>query len=186
MATPLAKRPVPAGTRLGVLLVAAGLLTGAPSRPAASSLEDVMHRMSDRLAAAQSFSFSTVEKHERRRGGGKTEIQFSRDVFVRRPDRARFRVTEGDGAGLTATYDGAKFTVLWPAEKAYARVPMPPTLDAALDKLGERFRMPLPVGDLLYSSPYDVLMSADTKGQLVGREKVEGMACDHLAFTHER
>jgi hypothetical protein len=63
---------------------------------------------------------------------------------------------------------------------------MPSTIDASLDRLAERFKMPMPVGDLLYSSPYEVLIGPDTKGAYVGRESLGGRDCDHLSFTEQR
>ena len=42
----------------------------------------------------------------------------------------------------------------------------------------------LPWADLLYSSPYDALMSADTTGGWVGVETIEGKKYDHLSYQN--
>lgn len=147
--------------------------------------ESLVKKMSDRLAEAKSFSVSTEEMHERRKGEGKVEVRFSRDVVVRRPDGMAFTL-RGEEREASGAYDGKSFTLVWPHEKAWARVKMPATIDGMLDRVAERFNVAMPVGDLLYSSPYDVLMSPDTTGRIAGRETIEGLDCDHLAFTHEK
>jgi hypothetical protein len=76
--------------------------------------------------------------------------------------------------------------MVWPGQKAWARVHMPDTIDATLDRLAEHFNAALPVGDLLYSNPYDALVSADSTGQFVGTEKVDAADCDHVAYTQAR
>lgn len=155
-----------------------------PARP--KSAEEVVKRMSDRLAAAQSFSFSTQEKHQRRRGGKVVDVARSRTFQVKRPGAITFKTVGGEMGGGSGVYDGKELTLVWPEQKAYARVKMPPTLDESLDRLAERFNTPLPVGDLLYSNPYDALVSPDTTGRYVGREKLGAAECDHVAFTHAR
>jgi hypothetical protein len=155
-----------------------------PTRP--KSAEEVVKRMSDRLAAAQAFSFTTQETHQRRRGGKVVDVAGSRTFLVKRPDAIVFKAIGGVMGGGTAAYDGKSLTMVWPEQKAYTRVHMPPTIDASLDKLAERYAMPLPVGDLLYSNAYDTLVSGDSTGRYVGREKVGAVECDHVAFAQAR
>jgi len=168
------------------VLFASTLVLQACAPPAPRSAEDVVKRMSDRLSAAQTFSFSTQEKHQRARAQGVKESAFSREFLVRRPGAIAFKVTGGERGEAAGAYDGKSLTLVWPDQKAYARVNMPPTIDATLDRLAKHFNMPLPVGDLLYASAYDGLITPHTKGRYVGREKVGAAECDHAAFTHER
>jgi hypothetical protein len=178
----------PGGTSCAALLATsvAALLALACSKPAPPTPEQVVKRMSDRLAAAQTFSFATQEKHQRRRGGQVVDVTRSRTFLVRRPGALSFRTVGGELGGGTGTYDGQHVTLVWPEQKAYARVRMPDTIDAALDRLAERFNTPLPVADLLYSNAYDALVSSDSSGRYVGREKVGATECDHVAYTHAR
>ena len=169
---------------MAVLALALAVQGCAPRAP--KSAEDLVRRMSDRLAAAQSFSFSTQEKHQRLRARGVVDVAYSRQFTVKRPAGVAFKQAGGERGGAAGAYDGKTLTMVWPEQKAWARVNMPPTLDAALDRLSERFNTPLPVGDLLYTSAYDVLITPHTRGRYVGREKVGAAECDHAAFTHER
>ena len=59
---------------------------------------------------------------------------------------------------------------------------MPETIDRTLDALAERYDMPLPMGDLFYSSAEKALLSDTTTGGYVGTENVGDTPCYHLAF----
>ena len=103
-------------------------------------------------------------------------------MVVRRPDGFTFR-TEG-GLGATVWYDGKRATILSNEKKLWARGPMPPTLDEMLDYVAAVHDLKLPWADLLYSSPYDALMSPDTTGGWVGVETIDGKPYDHLAYQN--
>ena len=49
---------------------------------------------------------------------------------------------------------------------------MPETIDRTLDALAERYDMPLPMGDMFYSSPEKALLSDTTTGGYAGTENV--------------
>jgi hypothetical protein len=112
------------------------------------------------------------------------DVERTRRFVVKRPAALTFQGRGPTGEGV-ATYDGKSLTLVWPEHKAYARVRMPETLDRALDRMADRFNTPLPVGDLLYSRAYEVLVSPDSKGRYLGREPVGEVQCDHVAFTEE-
>src|SRR5262245_41803829 len=77
------------------LLSAAALSSGCgPSRP--RTAEEVVKRMSDRLASAQSFTFSTDEKHQRRRSVKVVDIARSRTFTVQRPGAIAFKTVGGE------------------------------------------------------------------------------------------
>jgi hypothetical protein len=59
---------------------------------------------------------------------------------------------------------------------------MPATLDEALDFLSAEYAIQMPTADLLYSSPYDALMTSDTQGGWVDVQKIGDMACEHLSY----
>lgn len=170
---------------VGGLLAAVACSSPPAAQPPAAAAdvnpEALVKRMSDTLAAARTFSFSTTEMHERRKGTGKQELRFSRTHLVRRPNGVAFTLQGSEREGLGA-YDGEHFTLVWTNQKAYAKVKMPPTIDAALDRLAEHFQMPMPVGDLLYSNPYERFMG-EAKGRYAGRESIGGKDCEHLAYS---
>lgn len=175
---------------LSLLAAAAGILvacgTSDPRTPeeAAARGDERLRAMSDALTKAQAFSFDTSEKHERvRRNGEKREEQLERKLIVRRPDRLWFHTKKQDGEH-TAWYDGKTLTVVAPPDKIFARANVAPTLDGMLDQLLSRFDVPVPVADVLYSSPYESFALQEAKGGWVRRIDVEGRPCDELAYQH--
>ena len=170
---------------LGLAMLA---LSGACSRPevltpeAAKARGDAMLRqMSDSLAKAQTFSYQADQAIDRiGAGGARTTQRFSRNTIVRRPNQVTFS-DEGDLTGA-AWYDGKQLTIVANRDKIWVRGPMPGTLDEAMDFISAEYDVQIPTADLLYSNPYEALMTTDTTGGWVGVEKVGERACDHLSY----
>jgi len=145
--------------------------------------DQILREMSSTLAGVKNFSFTAEEVSEKvGPGGQKTQEKIVRRVVVRRPDGFTFR-TEG-GLGLTVWYDGKKATIVSDEKKRWARGAMPPTLDEMLDYAAAVHDLKLPWADLLYSSPYEALVSPDTTGGWVGVETIEGKPHDHLSYQN--
>jgi hypothetical protein len=68
----------------------------------------------------------------------------------------------------------------------YETVEAAPTLDATIDKMRKDFKIDAPGADLLYSKPYEILMEQVVGGRFVGRETIDGVAANHLAFRGEQ
>ena len=176
--------------RLAFLVAAAIFVASGCSRSpepltpeAASAKGDaLLKEMSKNMAALQSFAYSVEERREQvGRGGGKTERKATRRVFLRRPNSLAFTGT-GDAGETAGWYNGKDLTLLSHRDKVWARGPMPPTLDEALDFLAAEYAVHMPTADLLYSSPYDALMTKDTTGGWVDIQKIGDRSCDHLAY----
>ena len=151
---------------------------------AAAAKGDAMIReMSNNLAALPALSYTSDERREVVAGGGKTTKHVTRQVVIRRPNGATIRGS-GDSGETAGWYDGKHLTLVSAKAKVWARGPMPPTLDEALDFLSAEYAAQLPSADLLYSSPYDALMTKDTVGGWVGVQKVGNRNCDHLVYRH--
>lgn len=150
---------------------------------AASDKGDALIRqMSRTLAGAQQFTYNSAETRQRVRSNGeKVEDVTHRRVSIRRPNKVAL-VAKDENHDGAAWYDGAYLTVVSNKQKAWARGPMPPTLDEAMDFLAAEYSIPVPTADLLYSSPYDALLTKDTTGGWVGEEKIGDKTCDHLSY----
>ena len=144
--------------------------------------ELLLKAMSRKLADAKSFSFSTTEFHDRfKPSGEKVQINVTRDVIVRRPNGFWTKYT-GD-RDFEFWYDGKLLTGISTEKKIYIQREMPATLDEAMDMLAQRLNLDLPMSDILYSSPYDAFMDAQTHGGFKGKEMIESSTCSHLAYT---
>ncbi len=175
-----------ASSYLGAALCAA-LLTGCTREAAltpeqASAKGDAMLRqMSKTLAEAKTFSFTTEQLRERVRDrGGKVEERFSRRIIVRRPNG--IAVADGGGHDGAGWYDGKSLTLVSNRDKAWARGPMPGSLDEAMDFVSAEYAFQMPMADLLYASPYDAVMTKDTKGGWVDLAKIGDLSCEHLSY----
>jgi hypothetical protein len=176
-------------------LVALALLAIACSRDpepgtpeAAASGERVLREMSGVLAGAETLSFQTAEILEGVRDTGEKRVfRFSRNVTVRRPNRMFLELHGSGGTKLEAAvyYDGANVSLESDARRVWAQTEAPGTLDEMLDDVAQRFSLPLPFADVVYSSPYDALLGTSAEGGFVGRESVEGVECAALAYEDE-
>jgi hypothetical protein len=107
----------------------------------------------------------------------------TRHVIVRRPNGIAF-TGKGDRGDIAGWYDGKQITLVSHRHKVWARGPMPPTLDEAMDFLADEYDVQMPAADLLYSSPYDAFMTKDTVGGWVDTQKIGDRSCEHLAYQH--
>jgi len=153
---------------------------------AASAKGDaLLKEMSKNLAALQTFAYTAEERREKVGDDGKkTERKATRHVTIRRPNGATFTAS-GDGGDIAGWYDGKHLTLVSSKDKVWARGPMPPTLDEALDFFSAEYDVQLPTADLLYSSPYDALMMKGTTGGWVDVQKIGSVDCDHLSYHQE-
>ncbi len=145
--------------------------------------EQIVRAMSDRLAKAAAFTVTTSDTRDVVRNGRKTKQMSTRQFTVRRPDRMAVAIA-GDGVNVKGWYDGQHLTFVSDAEKIWTRVRAAANIDDTLDRLAERFDMPMPMADFAYSSPYDALIGPESTGGYVGREPVDGLECVHVAFQH--
>jgi hypothetical protein len=106
---------------------------------------------------------------------------FVRYTTVRRPNQLTF-TDKGDDHDASAWYDGKQLTIVSNRDKVWVRGPMPGTLDEAMDYVSAEYAVQVPTADLLYSSPYDALMTPDTTGGWVNVEQVDTRTCDHLSY----
>ena len=174
-------------SRLPVFIATALLITVTgcardpkPGTPDAAALGDkYMRSMSDTLAHAQTFSFETDEHLQvLTPGGEKREMLLGRKVTVRRPSAVAFELHgKGDTSlEIVAFYDGKTATLSNTKTGVYAQTPAPGTLDEMLDYVARQYGLPVPIGDVMYKSPYDAYLGKNSKGGFVGRETIDGVS----------
>ena len=162
--------------------------TPEPKPDPAVAGERLMRSMSDTLAKANSFSFDTSEQLEViAPSGEKRVVHFTRKVIVRRPNALFFELHDNDGKPLEvdAYYDGRTVTLNEKANDKWTQTTVPGTLDEMLDDVMKRFGLPVPIGDVVYSSPYDAFIGSSTKGGLVGQETIDGVLCSKLDYADD-
>ena len=184
---------MPIGRRWSCFLVAGALVvfhgcSRAPEKltPEAARAKGnaLLKEMSKNLGALQTFAYSADERREEMRGGTKVERHLKRRVTMRRPSALTYTSTADDRSGA-AWYDGKHLTLSGIRTRPGPEGPMPPTLDEALDFLNAEYAIQMPTADLLYSSPYDALMTPETTGGWVDIQKVGDRSCDHLVYQQK-
>jgi hypothetical protein len=103
-------------------------------------------------------------------------------VAVKRPNKL-YAVRLGDLVGQKFYYDGATLTLHDADNGVFATVAAPDTLDATLDFMRDSLDIIAPGADFIYSNAYELLMEDVESGFVVGPSAVEGVVCDHLAFS---
>lgn len=170
---------------LAALAVAAALPAAAPAQTAGVDPEatKLLHRMTDYMASLPVFTFDTQNTLEAVLvSGQKLEFDFAAKVTLRRPNKLRAE-RSGDIVTQVFYYNGTTLTLYNPAEKYYAAVAAPATIEQALDYARESLDVAAPAGDLLYKDAFARLTQDVTSGFVVGKAAIGGVKCDQLAFS---
>jgi hypothetical protein len=170
---------------LAALVLAAGCAREESLTPDAARAkgEALLREMSQHVASTPAFSYRSEQAIERVRGTEKVTEHFVRYTTVRRPNQLTFS-DKGDDHDTSAWYDGKQLTIVSNRDKVWVRGPMPGTLDEAMDYVSAEYAVQIPTADLLYSNPYDALITPDTTGGWVNVEQVDTRTCDHLSYQH--
>ena len=157
----------------------------APTAPAAVMEQpalDLLKGMSDKLAAAKSFSFRTRDFVEAPGGTGQFLTFFAdSEVAVVRPDKLSVKV-RGDAPPHDFYFDGKQMMALALDEKLYASVEAPKTLDEMIP-FAAKAGILLPFEDVLFSNPYSVLTKGITSAFYAGNSTISGARCEHVAVA---
>jgi hypothetical protein len=138
--------------------------------------------MSDLLGSAKSFALEAEEVYDEvPEHVPRTQLTNRRHVALRRPDRM-VGDASGDAFNRSFWYDGSTLSVVDREQNTYATVPVPPTIDGALDAVFERTGMVIPLADFIYEDVYARLMESVQRGVYLGIHDVGAVPCHHLSF----
>lgn len=176
------------GAWLFALVALVGAAAAAPPQSRKSidpKAEQTLRQMADFMAGLKSFKVQSSAIDEVvLTSGQKIQLASESRVAVERPNRLLSEQL-GSASGLAFYYDGKTMTLACKANNSYATAPAPTTLDATIDKARKQFQIEAPGADLLYSRPYEILTEQVTGGKFIGREIIDGVATNHLAFEGE-
>jgi hypothetical protein len=116
--------------------------------------------------------------------GQKLQFGSTLAVNVRRPNRFQGTYTRDNGTQRHSWYNGKIATIYEKSENAYAQIPVPDTIDEALDYLETIIEAPQPLADLLYSD-LSYIEEGYQAAMDIGPSKLAEKDCDHLAFRGE-
>jgi hypothetical protein len=149
--------------------------------PAAQRL---LKASTDFLAGRNAFAADTRNSLEVVLHSGQ-KIQFNHvaRLAVQRPNKLRAE-RSGDLVEQVFIFDGQALTLFNPADKTFATVAAPPTIEGMLDFAQKSLTCRRACGRLIYTNAYDILMQDVVQGFIVGKAVIEGVRCDHLAFRN--
>ncbi len=143
----------------------------------------VFRAMSLYLKKARTFSFNVEVSYDVVYGSEeKLTYLRSGNIVVRRPDRFKARVSESR-ISKEFYYDGKSFTLWDPSLKLYATATAPGTIDATIDDLNKRFGVVVPIGRLMRSNFFALVMDGVVAAGYISLSKVRGKEAHHLALA---
>jgi hypothetical protein len=146
---------------------------------------DILKRMCDYVAGLETFTaVAEITNDEFGPSGEKIQVSSRRKLYVQRPDKVAVDVT-GDTGGRRAVYDGKTFSMLDRKKHYYSVVPVPDTIDAALDTLAREHGIVVQLEHLLYKNLYERAVTRVSTGQDLGWSMVGNHRCHHLAFSSD-
>ena len=156
---------------------------GAPNRILDPRADEVLRAMAAFLTKNTAFAFEAEERFDEIPSGQPRVLLTNvRRVGVQRPNKL-VADAEGDTLSRSVWFDGQTFTIFDRAQNVYAGVPMPGSIDTALDTLAAKYGVAVPLADLLYSDPYSVLTEDVTYSRYLGLHLAAGVLCHHLVFS---
>lgn len=158
-----------------------------PAKPEAATPqpEKILQQACDLLKSAQKFSFKAEVTDDRvYTGRKKLQFAFDLDAFVQRPDKLRINA-QGDTENKQFFYDGKTITLYDQPKNAYAVMPAPATIDAALDQAHKDFGLTVALSGLSHANAYAVMTKGQKHDLYVGEGLVRGVKCHHLAFDRD-
>lgn len=152
------------------------------SRLVEPRVQELMRRMSDRLAQVTALAIEAEEIYDEVPADRpRTQLMNVRHVAMRRPDRL-VADAAGDAQNRALWYDGKTASSLDREQNVWTSGAVPPTVDGALDWIFDQTGTVVPLADFLYADVYDRLMSDVQRGVYLGVHDAAGVPCHHLSF----
>jgi hypothetical protein len=138
------------------------------------------------LGSAGAFSFhAEVLFDQVLRSAVKVQYAGEVNFAVQRPDELAVDF-KSDLGGKDLWYQKDRLTIFDPPHQVYASLAVPHTLDATLDQVAATHNLRLPLSNFAYSDPCLRVKKQIIFGAYIGVNDVNGVACDHLAFSSSK
>jgi hypothetical protein len=135
------------------------------------------------LESAEAFSFHAEVLFDQVLPSA-VKVQFAGelDFALQRPDELAIDF-HSDLGGKRLWYQNDKLTIFDQPHQMYATLAVPDSIDAMLDRVAETHRLTLPLSNLAYTDLCTRLRKQIIFGTYIGVNDVNGVECDHLAFS---
>jgi len=179
--------------RKSMMLFMVGFLVAIPLKSVAQTAEPAMdskanmlfQEMAEHLKSSQSFSFDAeITYDEVHLTDQKLQFGAIASYAVRRPNLVQANY-QGDRRQVSFFYDGINFSMLEVNKNLYGIFKAAANIDGLVDQIQDDYGFSLPMGDLLSTQIYPMVMQNALSSRYVGRSDIRGVSCHHLAFTGE-
>ena len=146
-----------------------------------------LQKMFDFLSESEKISVTAESNYDARQKSGQL-IEFGAvsKWYIKRPNQVRVDIENRDGDERIFYFDGNTITLYDKTQNVYATVVKKGNLDQAFDYYMDVLDMPMPLAELFSEKhPFDVNKSV-ISSMYVGESKINGFACDDLAFRTEQ
>lgn len=147
--------------------------------------EVILKKACDTLSSKQAFTVDVDVTYDNVLDSG-DKVQYSafQQLWVKRPDHLKADYT-GDERQTTFYYDGKTFTLLAKKFNLFTTKPAPPTLDAAIAGIEEKYDITIPLSNLLVSNPCKKITPLIRQAAYVGFDLVNRVPSYHFLFIGE-
>ncbi len=145
----------------------------------------VLMGLAAHLQAAKSFKCIVSLQVNTEMEGMKQEISATYDLAAEKPNRLALRYIKGM-TGNTVVCNGKKLYIYAPSLNRYEEREAPKLVEQLAEGVGPMAGNMLFVDNLLVNDIYAAIMEGVTSAVYVGKERVEGMDCDHVRFVQEQ
>ena len=151
-----------------------------------SKANKILFQASEYLKQAKTFKFRAEIARDVILYDG-VHVQFGgvSNVTVQRPNKLK-AIFNGDERSRRSYFDGDTLSMYSVTRNIYPQKKIPGTLDNAIDFVFETFGFSVPLADIVYANPYAILIENVDEGHFLGKHKVEGAICNHLAFQQNQ
>ena len=167
-----------------LLMAATGCVT--PIGPSAS-IDPAARAQIDRMRAAvgglERYAMVVESVTDEMLPSGRlVQVGRTTEMRVERPDRMAVSVVRDSGERWSAWITGGNVVLLDETEARCARLALPAGLDEALQDLGDRHGLHVPLADIVSGLRRDDLLTRVESGLYVGTDTVADRQCHHLLF----
>lgn len=168
---------------LGVLALSVTVPLQARAAAVDPAATQILKRMTDYLDNLKQFSVHTQNTIEDMLDSGqRIDTDVSASVIISRPNKLRAE-RKGELLDQVFYYDGKTLTLYNPSDRVYGTEPAPATIEEMLHYASDSLGLIIPAADLVYRDAYPLMMQGVTSAIVVGKAVIDGVTCDHLAFS---
>ena len=145
-----------------------------------------LQKMFDFIGESETISVTAESNYDARQKSGQL-IEFGAisKWYIKRPSHVRVDIYNRDGTERSFYFDGNSITLYDKSQNVYASVIKKGNLDQAFDYYMDVLDMPMPLAELFSEKhPFDINKSV-ISSMYVGESKINGFACNDLAFRTE-